>query len=81
MQVGIPQERYAAFRHRHEDRRLLFLELDVGGNTPAIMKCPLWKMTKEIPMIHYVCINLEGTSTPQEIADHTVLAKGYMEKR
>lgn len=81
MQVGIPQERYAAFRHRHEDRRLRFLELDVGGNTPVIMKCPFWKMTKEIPMIHYVCINLEGTFTPQEIADHTVLAKGYMGKR
>lgn len=32
-------------------------------------------------MIHYVCINLEGTFTPQEIADHTVLAKGYMGKR
>lgn len=40
-------ERYQLFIRRHQNMRVLFLELGVGYNTPVIIKYPFWQMTAE----------------------------------
>lgn len=38
-------ERYGAFLKQYQGKKLLLLELGVGGNTPGIIKYPFWQMT------------------------------------
>lgn len=61
------QSRYQDFLRRHEGLRVLFLELGVGYNTPAIIKYPFWKMTARNPKATYVCINNGQALAPKEI--------------
>ena len=49
--------RYEDFLKRHQGLRVLFWELGVGGNTPAIIKYPFWKMTYRNPKAVYACVN------------------------
>lgn len=49
--------RYEDFLKRHQGLRVLFWELGVGGNTPAIIKYPFWKMTYQNPKAVYACVN------------------------
>lgn len=65
-------ERYKDFLHRHQGLRVLFLELGVGGNTPAIIKYPFWKFTLENPKALYACVNLGEASVPREITKRTL---------
>ena len=51
-------ERYSDFLRRQEGRRVLFLELGVGSNTPGIVKFSFWRMTAENPRAVYACVNL-----------------------
>lgn len=60
-------ERYQLFIRRHQNMRVLFLELGVGYNTPAIIKYPFWKMTAENPQAMYACINYGEAVCPREI--------------
>ena len=53
-------------------RRVLFLELGVGMNTPSIIKYPFWQMTCRNKNARYACINLEVAYAPDEIADRSV---------
>mgnify|MGYP004527869091 FL=1 len=50
-------ERYEEFLRRYENLHILFLELGVGYNTPAIIKYPFWQMTANNPNAVYTCIN------------------------
>ena len=45
----------------------MFLELGVGGNTPAIIKYPFWQMTAQNPNATYACINLGECDCPAQI--------------
>lgn len=49
--------RYENFLRTRAGQKFLFLELGVGYNTPAIIKCPFWQMTAKNPNATYVCIN------------------------
>lgn len=49
--------RYSDFLRRHGQTSVLFLELGVGGNTPAIIKFPFWRMTAANPKAVYACVN------------------------
>jgi len=64
--------RYEDFLRRHRGRRLLFLELGVGGNTPGIIKYPFWKMTLENRSAAYACINHKESYIPPEIRGRSV---------
>ena len=64
--------RYEDFLRRHRGRRLLFLELGVGGNTPGIIKYPFWKMTLENRSAAYACINQKESYIPPEIRGRSV---------
>ena len=65
-------ERYSLFLRRHENCRILFWELGVGGNTPVIIKYPFWRMTNERPDAAYACINLGEAWVPGEIAAKSI---------
>ena len=60
-------ERYQVFLDRHKDRKILFLELGTGMNTPGIIKYNFWRMTYEWKDAAYVCINLGEAYAPAEI--------------
>lgn len=66
--------RYATFLQNHAEkgRRVLFLELGVGGNTPVIIKYPFWKMTASNPQATYACVNLGEAHAPREIEDRSI---------
>ena len=66
-------DRYAEFLRRHENLHILFLELGVGYNTPAIIKYPFWQMTAQNPKAVYACVNTAGASCPREIQEQTIL--------
>lgn len=64
--------RYEAYLESHEESRILFLELGVGGNTPGIIKYPFWRMTYQNPRATYACINLSEAFCPREIAKQSI---------
>lgn len=59
--------RYQNFLDENKDKKVLFLELGVGGNTPGIIKYPFWRMTYENPKASYICINKGEAVVPKEI--------------
>ena len=65
-------ERYSAFIHRHENMKVLFLELGVGYNTPVIIKYPFWQMTAKNPNAVYACINYGEAFCPKEIEKQSI---------
>lgn len=65
-------ERYEDFIRRHMEKHVLFLELGVGFNTPAIIKYPFWKMTAGNANAVYTCINSGETLCPKEIDNRSI---------
>lgn len=65
-------ERYQLFLRRHQNMRILFLELGVGYNTPVIIKYPFWNMTAENPRAVYACINYGEAVCPHEIEKRSI---------
>lgn len=68
--------RYEDFIRRHENLHILFLELGVGSNTPAIIKYPFWRMTTQNPKAVYACINYGEANCPQEIEAQSLCISG-----
>ena len=66
------RQRYADFVRGHGHGRVLYLELGVGGNTPAIIKYPFWGFTADNPDAIYACINLGQAHEPEEIAARSI---------
>lgn len=60
-------QRYKEFLEQHKGLRVLFLELGVGMNTPAIIKFPFWRLVNEWENGAYACINLGEAYAPEEI--------------
>ena len=69
-------ERYQDFLRRHRRGRVLYLELGVGGNTPAIIKYAFWRYTAENPKATYACVNLGEAWAPREIAGQAICLNG-----
>lgn len=65
-------DRYGQFLAQSKNRRALFLELGVGGNTPGIIKYPFWQMTANRPEAVYACINYGEASCPEEIKPRAI---------
>ena len=68
--------RYEAFLRRCQGKRVFFLELGVGGNTPVIIKYPFWRMTQRDPKAVYACINREAACAPEEIRSRAICIQG-----
>lgn len=69
-------ERYEAFLQENQGRRILYLELGVGMNTPGIIKYPFWQMTGQNPRAVYACVNLTEAFAPEELAGRSVCIRG-----
>ena len=69
-------ERYADFLRRCRGLRVLYLELGVGMNTPAIIKYPFMQMTAENPQAVYACINRDSYPVPPVIAERSLILQG-----
>lgn len=65
--------RYEQFLNQNKDKKILFLELGVGWNTPVIIKYPFMKMTYAFKNAFYVCINKGFNRIPQEIQDKSIV--------
>ncbi|MDE7162495.1 MAG: Sir2 silent information regulator family NAD-dependent deacetylase [Clostridia bacterium] len=65
-------ERYENFVKQHKDRRVVYLELGVGGNTPVIIKYPFWRFTNGNPNATYVCINFGEAVCPSQIEKQSI---------
>lgn len=65
-------ERYENFLRTRTGQSVLFLELGVGYNTPAIIKFPFWQMTARNPKAVYACINQGQAVCPREIEKQAI---------
>lgn len=64
---------YESFLSSCKDKRVLFLELGVGYNTPVIIKYPFWRMTIDNPKALYVSINVGRDECPRELLNQSIL--------
>lgn len=69
-------QRYSRFLNEHQNKKILFLELGVGYNTPVIIKYPFWQMTAKNPRAVYVCVNCGDAAAPREIAKQAICIDG-----
>jgi NAD-dependent SIR2 family protein deacetylase len=67
---------YAEFLKNHRSRRVLYLELGVGANTPVIIKYPFWHEVYTNDNAFYACINYGEAICPEEIEDRSVCIDG-----
>ncbi len=67
-------ENYSRFMEQHQNQKMLFMELGVGANTPAIIKYPFWKMTWSNPRATYISIALDAT-VPKKIIQQSILIR------
>lgn len=61
------KNRYIKFLEEYKNKKILFLELGVGMNTPIIIKIPFIKMTYQFKEAFYMPINVEESYIPKEI--------------
>ena len=65
-------KRYENFVRSHSESDILFLELGVGANTPAIIKYPFWQMIAQYSNATYACIDLGECYLPVEIKKKSI---------
>lgn len=63
---------YSDFLKKHNNLHILFLELGVGMNTPAIIKIPFWQMTYNNPKAVYACVNYGEAFTHEAIKKRSI---------
>ena len=63
---------YEKFIQDNKGKRVLFLELGVGNNTPVIIKYPFWRFTMENPKATYACINYGEAICPSQIEKQSI---------
>jgi len=66
------KNQYEDFLKRHENLKVVFLELGVGMNTPVIIKYPFCNMTARNPKSTYVCINYGEAVAPETIEKQSI---------
>lgn len=71
----IAKKRYMQFIQENKDKKIVFLELGVGYNTPGIIKIPFMQMTYQFQNAWYICVNQNDMFIPKEIKDKTIFIK------
>ncbi|MGP1439079.1 MAG: SIR2 family NAD-dependent protein deacylase [Treponema sp.] len=74
------KERYNDFLEKYKNANIMFLELGVGSNTPAIIKYPFMQMTIQNENAIYVSINKEDFYLPKAIQNRSVILKDDINK-
>ena len=72
--------RYEKFIGGHMRGKILYLELGVGYNTPAIIKYPFWRLTAQNERATYACINRGEALCPDQIKNKAILIDGDISK-
>ena len=72
--------RYERFLNAHKRGNVLYLELGVGYNTPAIIKYPFWRLTDGNKRAAYACINNGEAFCPEQIEGRSVCINEDIEK-
>ena len=65
-------QRYGEWLERNSAKRLLLLELGVGGNTPGIIKIPFWQMAMRNPEATYCTVNKAEAYVPPELESRSI---------
>ena len=65
-------KRYETFLKNHQEKKVLYLELGVGGNTPVIIKYPFWRYTEANPEARYACLNEKEAFAPKELGERAI---------
>jgi len=68
--------RYSDFLRRHQNMKVLFLELAVGYNTPTIVKYSFWRMAHDWKEATYACLNYGEAYAPDEIKKKSICING-----
>ena len=63
---------YRDYLEEHRERKVLFLDLGIGANTPTIIKVPFMRMTREWPDATYACVNYGEAFAPVELRDKSI---------
>ena len=64
--------RYEEYINAHKLKRVLYLELGVGSNTPVIIKYPFWRLTAQHENATYACINFGEAVCPAQIQSRSI---------
>ena len=65
--------RYRDFLNRTAGKKVLFLELGVGFNTPGIIKYPFWGMVGKYPRAVFATDNRGEAYAPSEIEERSIV--------
>lgn len=65
------KQRYETFLKKHEDKKVLFLEIGVGFTTPQYIKDPFQQWVKNHPNTQYVTLNTRNYALDPEIKERT----------
>lgn len=68
-------EQYSKFLQKNKGKKILFLELGVGYNTPVIIKYPFIRMTYQNKNATYACVNYGDAGTIKEIETQSIVLK------
>lgn len=60
---------YVRFMEEHMRKKIVFLELGVGYNTPGIIKYNFWQYAANWQNAFYICINQGQAYLPEDIED------------
>ncbi|MGG7142162.1 SIR2 family NAD-dependent protein deacylase [Clostridium nigeriense] len=63
---------YERFIEENQNKNIVFIELGVGMNTPAIIKYQFWRMTNKLKDAKYICINLNEAYAPGAIMNKSI---------
>ena len=71
---------YINFLETNKNKKILFLELGVGWNTPVIIKYPFIRMTYQYKNAFYVCVNKGFNQIPDEIRQKSLIINDDISK-
>ena len=67
---------YEAWIAAHQEKKVLYLEIGVGYNTPGIIKYNFWQQVYRNENAVYACLNMEESPVPAEIKDRSIVIGG-----
>ena len=67
---------YEIWLTEHQNRKVVFLEIGVGYNTPGIIKYNFWQQVYQNKDATYACLNVEEEQVPEEILDRLCKRSG-----
>ncbi|MDO5326549.1 MAG: Sir2 silent information regulator family NAD-dependent deacetylase [Clostridia bacterium] len=69
-------EAYESWVQAHREKKVVYLEIGVGYNTPGIIKYNFWQQVYQNEKAVYACLNLEEDPVPKEIKERSIVIGG-----